>query len=182
MPDQIEGTVATNAGMFLLWSPEQFKSVVDYDTWEAELLEDEDIARHIASGSAVPINIGSDGAFTMLVRIGREGEPASLTERERRHLVVSSEPYLLVSSGRAALTGLEDVRSDPYPEALTFPLPPGRWIATVHIIAWDEEPGAKDAAGNPTLNALPDFVVLLMPETGPPVSYRQEVMTFPPPQ
>ena len=39
--------MATDAGMFGLWAPAAFGDIVDYDTWESELLEDEDIVRHI---------------------------------------------------------------------------------------------------------------------------------------
>lgn len=178
MAKQIEGTVATSAGMFLLWNPDRFQSVIDYDTWETELLEDEDIERHIADGSVVPITIGADGAFAMVIRVGSAAEPAALTEREIRYLTTSSEPYVLGSDGRACLTGIEDVRSDPGSNSLSFALPSGRWSVTVHLIAWDDEPGARDATGEPGPNALPDFVLLLTPETSPPVPYRTEVETF----
>ncbi|KUN65061.1 hypothetical protein AQJ46_28560 [Streptomyces canus] len=36
---------------------------MDYDTWDPQLGEDEDVERHIRTGSLVPINIRSDGAF-----------------------------------------------------------------------------------------------------------------------
>jgi hypothetical protein len=96
MTIEIKAVVKTSSGMLALWDAEPFAGVVDYDTWEAELCLDEDIQSRVLAGDLVPINIESDGAFEVLVRYG--SEPV-LTEREIEHLVVSSEPYLLVSSG-----------------------------------------------------------------------------------
>ena len=47
----------------------RFAQVVDDDSWEPELLE-ESVARQVGGGHLVPITIGFDGAFQMLVRIG----------------------------------------------------------------------------------------------------------------
>lgn len=46
--------LSTDAGMYALWTPEEFRGVHDYDTWEAELLEDGDaidrrLQRHAAA-------------------------------------------------------------------------------------------------------------------------------------
>ncbi|MEV7091822.1 hypothetical protein AB0M80_03190 [Amycolatopsis sp. NPDC051045] len=84
------GVMATDAGMFGLWSPASFGDIVDYDTWESALLEDDDITRHILAGAFVPVNIGSDGAFQVLARVGSVSTIADLTPRERQYLLVSS--------------------------------------------------------------------------------------------
>jgi hypothetical protein len=47
---------------------------------------------------------------------------------------------------------------------------------TIHMLDWDWEPGAKDEAGRPTAQALPDFLVLVSPE--PSLAYRAELETF----
>lgn len=179
--DEVRGTVATNAGMFLLWNPEQVARVVDYDSWESELLEDEDIGRHVAAGSAIPINIGADGAFEMVVRVGSGETPASLTEREARYLTISSDAYLFSSDGVARLTGIEDVGIGSPNAGLRASVPAGRWSVAVNLIAWDEEPGARDSSGNPGHGALPDFVLLLTPARTGKYAYRQELATFPEP-
>jgi len=53
--------------MCALWRPARFGDVTDYDRWERELLDDADLSRHVRAGSVAPINIGSDGTFTVLV-------------------------------------------------------------------------------------------------------------------
>jgi hypothetical protein len=69
-------TVATDAGMLVLWDPQRFEAVVDDDTWEDELLDDEDIVRHIQAGALVPLNVGGDVTFSVLVRSGTAAAPA----------------------------------------------------------------------------------------------------------
>jgi hypothetical protein len=62
--------MATDAGMLALWSPAAFSKVIDYASWEPERLDDEDRLRHIRAGALMPINIRSDGAFGVVVRVG----------------------------------------------------------------------------------------------------------------
>lgn len=173
---EVTGVIATDAGMFGLWSPASFDDIVDYDTWESALLEDDEIKRHITAGAFVPVNIGSDGAFQVLARVGSASTTASLTERERQYLLVSSEPYLFVTSGDAKISGIEHVGAEA-DAGLDVPLPSGRWSVTVALIEWDAEPGQKDSDGQPTPTALPDFTLLINPETGTD-DYRTEVHTF----
>ncbi|MFJ2744294.1 hypothetical protein ACIO3O_32105 [Streptomyces sp. NPDC087440] len=168
-------TATTDAGMLALWDPEHFTAVVDHDTWENELLEDEDIARHIEAGAFVPLNVGGDGTFEVAVRVGTTAAPARPTAREAAHTLVTSDPYLFVSPGGAHLGGIETVGSDGY----AIPLSPGRHTVTVHLIDWEAEPGSR---------TLPDFLVLLTPVS--PVSpwdgrgtpFRTSVQTFDPPE
>ncbi|GIF64742.1 hypothetical protein Ais01nite_27770 [Asanoa ishikariensis] len=175
----ITEALATDAGLFGLWSPTSFHDVVDYETWEAALLEDEDIVRHIAIGAFVPINIGGDGAYQFVARVGSMSAPAELTERERKYLIVTSEPYLFVATAGAVISGIEHVGDDP-DIGLRISLEPGRWQATVALIDWTAEPGQQDDDGAPKMGALPDFVVLINPESGH-ADYRQTVETFDPP-
>ena len=170
------GVHATDAGMHGLWDVAAFAGIRDYDSWAAELLEDADIGRQIAAGRFVPLNLGSDGAMEIEVRVGSAADPAALSERERAYLVVSSEPYLLRSGGRVGVSGIEAVSSVPDAAAGEFPLPAGDHAATVHLIAWDEEPGMRTDDG-PAAGALPDYVVLLNPP-GPDPRYRTAVETF----
>ncbi|GIF02556.1 hypothetical protein [Actinoplanes siamensis] len=173
-------TVTTGAGMFALWSPAAFRGVVDYATWTGELLEDEDITRHIRSGTIVPINIHSDGRFQFLVRLGFDFRLAGLTARERQFLVAVSDPYLFVATDGAILSGIEHAGAIPGTPAGTrfhLPVPPGRWQVTVTIVDWTAESGMCDARGDPLPGALPDFTILVNPEKHP-VPYRTRVETF----
>src|SRR5437588_3878953 len=119
MAKDVTGEFATDAGMLCLWDPAAFAAVVDYDTWEDQLCEDKDIRRHIKAGHFVPINTnqGIDGAFAVHLRVGQAAKPAALTDRERTYLLAESpQPYLLVSSGRVCVSGLEGVAGAPGPE------------------------------------------------------------------
>ncbi|MFJ3882928.1 hypothetical protein ACIPW5_36430 [Streptomyces sp. NPDC090077] len=176
--DEVTATVATDAGMLVLWDPQRFEAVVDYDTWEDELLEDEDIVRHIQAGSLVPLNAGGDGAFAVQIRSGTAAAPAALTERETAHQLVASQPYLFVSRGRALVGGIEDVSGDASDGVIEHPVPEGRYAVVVHLIDWQAEAGSQDAAGRPVPGALPDFVVLIdlaQPGQG---AFRTAVNTF----
>ena len=175
MTIEIKAVAKTSSGMLALWDAEPFAGVVDYDAWEAELCLDEDIQGHVRAGDLVPINIESDGAFEVLVRYGNE---PVLTEREMGHLVVSSEPYLLVSSGDVRLSGLEGVGwAD---DAIELAVGEGEYEVVLHIIDWHAEPGSTTEDGRPAPHALPDFVALISPTTGLG-PYRDELLTFPPP-
>jgi hypothetical protein len=174
---EVTGVMATDAGMFGLWAPAAFGGIVDYDTWESELLDDEDLVRHIVGGAFVPVNIGADGAFQVVVRIGSASAPARLTERERQYVLVSSEPYLFFTSGDAMISGIEHVAAEAN-HGLRVPVQAGRWTVTISLIDWGAEPGQRDNAGRPVLTALPDFTLLINPEDGAARNYRSNVQTF----
>lgn len=165
--------VATDAGMLALWSGAAFETVNNYDDWEARVNERLDDA--IARGEIVPVGIQGDGAFAVRVATA----PSGLSDREQRFTVVTSDPYLLSTpGGQTFLTGVESVGNrDNAP--LAFALAPGRYAVRVTLVAWDDEPGAKDDDGNPTPIALPDFVVQISPETGAE-TYRIDAATFDP--
>jgi len=82
----------TDAGMHALWNPSRFTGITDYQTWEDALLDDDDITEHVRAGKLVPINIGGDGAFQFLIRVGTAGQAATLTGREKHHLPASGHP------------------------------------------------------------------------------------------
>jgi hypothetical protein len=71
----------TDAGMLALWNPRRFADIVDYESWERQLYDDDDILRHVRDGHLVPVNIGGDGAFDFTVRTATDGD-ATPTERE----------------------------------------------------------------------------------------------------
>lgn len=171
--------LTTDAGMLALWSPAAFAGVHDYDSWEAELLDDDDIARHISAAALVPVNIGSDGAYQVLVRAGGAGEAARLTEREETYRQASSEPYLFASQGQAYVSGIEYVEAAPREDwTQAVEAPEGRYAITVHLIDWGAEPGALTEEGEPGENALPDFVVLMNPAGADQDAFRTDLATF----
>ena len=171
------GVYPTDSGMHCLWDASAFAGVTDYPSWERELLDDADIVRHIRAGDLVPLNIQSDGAVEVEVRIEEPGALLELTERELKYLVVRSDPYLLRSRGLVHVSGIEYVSSPPEEVVGTIPLPAGDYSATAHLLAWDEEPGMRDDKGNPAAGALPDYLVLVSPVRAQQ-QFRTELQTF----
>lgn len=166
----------TNSGMFGLWDHRNFTSIVDYDSWENELLEDKDLVDKIISGTFAPININSDGAFEFEIRIG---STAKLNPRELNYLIVSSEPYLFASSGSLNASGIEFIEKEPSEEIISLDVPSGHYQMIVNLIAWDEEPGMTNEKGDPASGALPDFIVLVQPVNDRmPNYYRTKLETF----
>lgn len=170
------GLITTAAGMFGLRSPASFNHVVDYDTWEAALLEDPDILHHINTGALVPVNIGGDGTFQVAARTGMNRDPAVLTPRERQYLLASSDPYLFVTPQDAVISGIEDIQAEPN-TGLRVPLPAGRWTVTIALIEWTAEPGQQDHTGQPAATALPDFTLLINPAHDA-TRHRTSIHTF----
>lgn len=174
---EIAGALATDAGMFALWAPVSFNYITDNETWESALLEDEAIARHIVAGVSVPVNIGADGAFQFVARVGTTAAPSDLTEREAQYAFVTSEPYLFISTSHTMFSGIEHVQAAA-DAGLRIPLHTGRWSVTISMIDWGAEPGQKDDAGQPTPTALPDFTLLINPEPSTAAHHRTKVQTF----
>jgi hypothetical protein len=162
--------------MCALWQPESFW-FAEFEDWEDWATEDPNLIDAITRGVFVPVNIGADGAYQIDVRWT---EDASLTGRERNCLVVSSEPYLLISQGWFALGGLEDVGDAEATAASRMPLPAGRYDVTVHLIDWKLEPDSVGPDGRPSASALSDFVVLVAPAGDGP--HRTELLSFDPPE
>ncbi len=175
--DRLLGAYATDAGMHCVWRPAAFASVHDYETWDSQLSEDGDILRHVSAGDFVPINIRSDGAFEIEVRVGSASSPAALSERDRTYLEVESEPYRFISDGELCLSGIEHVHEAPDAHVGRLALSPGEYAVVVHLIGWNREPGMLTASGSRSPDALPDFIVAANPTTGRH-AYRTRLETF----
>jgi hypothetical protein len=173
---ELAARAVTDTGLFALWNPSRFEHITDYGSWEASLLEDEDIAGHAGTGALVPIGIGGDGPFGFLVRADSAKTP-TLTEREQQYLKVSSKPYLFEADGTAHLSAIEYVSAAPPPATAAIGIPAGRYGVTVHLIDWAAEPGARDPSGKRAEGALPDFVVLAGP-AAEDASFRTKAKTF----
>jgi hypothetical protein len=167
---------ATDAGMFGIWRTSVFAHVSELDQWEDEVAEDSALARQIADGAFVPLNIGGGGAFQAAVR-GVES-PGQLSEREREYLLVSSEPYLLISDGELELGGLEGVGNYSGAETVGISLDSGQYAVVVHLLDWQAEPGSRGSGGEPSPNALPDFIVEIFADSRERSGYRAKVETF----
>ncbi len=174
VPNSEVATVATDAGMLALWRGSAFPDVDGYTAWEGRV--NGRLRDAIELGSLVPVGIQSDGAFGVRVAVAPDGA----TQREARHAVVTSEPYLLVADGGPILlSGIEAVGDVPA-SPLTLELPEGRYAVRATIVAWDEEPGARGPDGRPGPSALPDFLVSVAPSDGSE-SFRTSEITFDPP-
>ena len=160
--------LATDAGMHLLWGREHFPGVVDHDTWESELLDDEDIERHIAAGHVVPIYIHADGVYAFTLRLESD---ARLTPDEQKHVRRASGPYRFVSLGHADLSGLEAIEASVATDGsvVSAPLAPAEYSVQVLQMDYGKVRNRTDEH--------PDFIVLVEPAT-PGTSYRLSVETF----
>lgn len=173
----INQPITTDAGMFAIWDSAAFQHILDYDSWDAEFSEDENILKHIKVGKFVPIYIQSDGCFQFTVRTGNADNLENLNARESHYIVVSSESYLFDTEGNAFVCGFEHISGDHLENLPNFSLNRGRYVVNIHMLDWQAEPGSIDENGQPTSNALPDFLILINPETTP-INYRQKVLTF----
>ncbi|XVV10936.1 hypothetical protein ACQP2X_39780 [Actinoplanes sp. CA-131856] len=161
--------------MFALWQPEYFDGRAGVDQWDSLFTDDTAIADFVAEGVFVPINLGIDGGFQFVVKVG-QGE-SLISERESEYIAVSSEPYRFVSHGNGVLSRLELVGTRSDPEVHAIPLASGQYAVIVHLLDWEAEPGSSNEDGSPVPNALPDFIVELHPDRG--VSkFRTKVETF----
>lgn len=154
-------TVHTDSGMLALWCEAAFPDVKGYDAWETSV--NDRLGQATRLGELVPVGIQGDGAFAVRVAVA----PDSVSEREARYAVVTSEPYLFgANGGRAHLSGLEGV-GDVDNSPLTMVLPNGTYAVRVTLVAWDEEPDARNRDGAPSPGALPDFAVTVELRAGP---------------
>ena len=173
---QISRTVRTDAGLCALWQTGYFTGAGDVDDWDDWVSDDELLVQAVSAGALVPVGVGADGVFEVLIRWNFSG--AGLTERERRCLLISSEPYLLISSGVVYIGGLEEAGGLPGRDANRIDLPEGRHAAVVHLIDWKAELESVGKDGRPIADALPDFVVEIRPEGQLGKFYRTKSATF----
>ncbi|MGW9479801.1 hypothetical protein ACWGRK_16680 [Saccharomonospora azurea] len=173
---RISHAVATSAGFFGVWRESAFNHINELSQWESEIADDSALEQQIAAGAFVPINIGGNGSFQFAVR-GVE-KPRSLSARERSYLLVSSEAYLLVSDGLLELGGIEAVGNYADVGKVKIPLDSGKYAAVIHLVDWQAEPGSRGADGNPSVGALPDFIVEIFVDFHSGLKYRTKVETF----
>ncbi|MFI7587504.1 hypothetical protein ACIB24_10570 [Spongisporangium articulatum] len=179
-PAEVTTTAHTGAGMLALWDAGTFAGVDGYAEWERRV--EDRLAEAIRGGELVPVNIGHDGAYGVRLVTA----PNRPTEREARHTVVTSEPYLLSVTdrrsrwrrpvGTVCLSGIEFVgHTEDAP--VTVNLVPGLYAVRAALLAWEDDPESRDSDGNLSSYALPDFVIQLAPVDGTE-EFRSEQATF----
>lgn len=173
---QISRTVRTDAGLCAIWQTDYFVETGNPDDWDDWASDDELLVQAISAGAVVPVGVGADGVFEVLIRWNFSG--SGLTEREGRHVLVSSEPYLLASSGVLYIGGLEEAGDLPGRDTNRIELPTGRYSVVVHLVDWKAEDESVGPDGSPREGALPDFVVEIRAEGGAGNSYRTKSATF----
>jgi hypothetical protein len=165
-------TLSTDSGMLGIWNYSSFKHINDYDSWENELCDDEDIQKPIHDSRFIPLNLG-DGVFKVEVRID---SPENMSPREKEYLLVPSKPYKLKSTGLICVSGLEHISEDTKQNVLKLDLKKKDYTVYINLIDWNQEPGALNPNGGPTENALPDMLVFITENHEN--EYRTDIETF----
>jgi hypothetical protein len=168
----IRAALPTDSGMHGIWSPQAFKDVCSLEAWETRFIENRDIEASIKVGSFVPIYVHSDGTPLISVRLARSGTPATLASVEEQYLQKRSDEYLFVSQGMLAVSGIEYIGGLAPKATRIIPLQSGRWSVRVFELAAPRGPEGKASPD------IPDFVVLVNPESSPTPKYRESVETF----
>lgn len=164
----------TASGMWGLWNYNEYKHIDDYDKWEPLFCEDEDIVKQIESWNFVPIYIFEDGCRSFTVRVDEE-----LSEREKDYICVQSEEYLLKSTGKVIVSGIDEINQTlSLGNVIELNLPEEYYSVRVYLLAWDEEPGAYMENGEISPDALSDFVVIIKSNANLEAEYRTRINTF----
>ncbi len=152
------GTCVTTSGMCGLWDPTHFPMIYDLEGWEDTLGDELDLVRQVAGGYFVPVKLNTPGVFEYEVRQG-----AGLSERESGLLAASSRRYLFRSSGMLCFGDYQHLEAVASERVGTMDLGAGEYVAQVHILSWDKEPGSVNEDGFRNDGFLPDLLILLEP-------------------
>lgn len=165
--------LSTMSGMWALWNFASYNDIDSYEKWEPLFCEDEDIEKQIAKKSFVPLYVHENNTRAFTVKINGE-----LNEREQKYAFMKSDKYLFHCSGKAVISGIENIASELCDDTLSIELENGDYSVSVYLIAWDKEPGAILENDEISPDALTDFVVLISSETDKDYPYRTRVNTF----
>lgn len=164
----------TSSCMWGLWNYNTYKHIDDYDKWEPLFCEDEDIVKQIESHNFVPVYIFEDGCRSFTIRVDEE-----LSEREKRYVCVQSEEYLLKSTGKIVVSGIDEINKELSPNnVIELDMQEGYYSVKIFLLAWDEEPGAYLENGEINPDALSDFVVVVKSNADLKGEYRTKINTF----
>lgn len=166
--------LSTNSGMWGIWDYETYKHIDEYDKWDKLFCEDEDIIKQIKNKTFIPAYIFQDGSCSFTVKIDEE-----LNEREEKYVCVKSEPYLLKTSGKVVVSGIEHIdKKLNDTNTIIINLPSGEYSVKIFLLSWDEEPGAYLENGEVNPNALSDFVIIIQSNANSDIQYREKINTF----
>lgn len=180
MREIYKGPLQTDAGMFGMWDYEYYDSIVTYRDWEKYFLQEKSILQQIDAARFVPINIQSDGGFGFEARLGDETGEATLTQREEKYLVVSSETYLIKINSMVCFSGIEHVNKKIDSSNVgKYNIGKGDYEVVIHLIDWVSEPGMQKKDLKPKKGALPDFVILIHQIKKLKRNYCKDINTFP---
>lgn len=170
-----EKAISTASGMWGLWDYAEYITVTSYTEWENLFCEDEDIKKQIIKNKFVPIYIHSDGCFQFRVKLDE-----ALNDREKQYVLVQSEEYLFDTSGKAILSGIENIdKAFSDENGISLDLKPGKYRVSICLIEWDMEPNMKLSDGGPHPEALPDFIILIRSNiSNDKKQFRQDIETF----
>ncbi len=169
-----KGELATSSGMWGLWNYDTYKHIDDYDKWDELFCEDEDIVKQIESHYFTPIYIFEDGCRSFTIRIDEE-----ISEREKKYICVQSDEYLLKSTGKVIVSGIDNIDKNINSDSvIELDLPEGYYSVKIYLISWDEEPEAILPDGKISPNALSDFVVIIKSNTNLERDFRTKINTF----
>lgn len=162
----------TDSGMHALWDPQSFRSVCSFETWEDAILKNDGIRKAIGVGAFVPIYVHSDGTPLIDLRIGTRDKPSVFGDVPNGKITRQSKPFLFVSQGHVALSGIEYIRGTTDASTRVLPLRPGRWSVVTAEVETREGVPEKDG------ETVPNFIVLINPEIAPETVYGQTEETF----
>ncbi len=154
-------SVGTDVAAWFLFHPDDLAHRADdpLDWWAHDFA----VAREFLAGTLVAVETGADGGYTVRLTDG------GLSPREETYALAARVFRLRVRHGRLYVDGGDGL---PYEGRLDNPEDyPDRWITladgayqvTVHVLAWDEEPGALAAGGQSAADALPSYVAVFAP-------------------
>ncbi|MEW6280591.1 MAG: hypothetical protein AB1758_18345 [Candidatus Eremiobacterota bacterium] len=178
MADTLRGICLTTTGMCGLWDSTHFPMIYDAESWAEQMGSEPDLLRHVRGGYFVPVNLRCPGAFYYEVRVGRTAGMEHPGPREAAWIAASSHDYLFRSSGWLCFGDYRHVEVVPSDRVGVLAVDPGEYVASVHILAWDEEQGSQDEEGNRSEAALPDLLILLNPAP-PTFNPPGTLQTFP---
>ena len=83
-----------------------------------------------------------------------------MNERDKKYILVSSNSYLIDSSGKLILSGIEFIDGNINEnKCVTIETGKESLMVKIHLIDGNKEPNSLDENNRPTTDALPDFIV-----------------------
>jgi len=163
----------TRSGMWCIWNPKIAKGVNSYEDWEEKFYEDDSLLELIKEKLFVPINLQNNGALEFIIRIAPQ---KTLSEREAKYLLTTSNNYLIESDGILNVSGIEYIE-ETINESHVAEVETAQniYLVSIDIIDWKKEPGMTKEDGTPANGALPDLIVHLnTPSNDAVISHKIE--------